>query len=81
MVPGRFFRDHKGAINSLDFHPTDDVMVTVERDVERAAALEAAAREELKREEDAQRHQRAPSGGKLGRALTAKLMKDRAKAR
>ena len=29
MVPGRFFRDHKGAINSLDFHPTDDVMVTV----------------------------------------------------
>ena len=59
----------------------DDVMVTVERDVERAAALEAAAREELKREEDAQRHQRAPSGGKLGRALTAKLMKDRAKAR
>ena len=29
MVPGRFFRDHKGPINSLDFHPTDDVMVTV----------------------------------------------------
>ena len=29
MAPGRFFRDHKGAVNSLDFHHTEDVMVTV----------------------------------------------------
>lgn len=29
MAPGRFFRDHKGAINSLDFHHSEDVMVTV----------------------------------------------------
>jgi hypothetical protein len=29
MVPGRFFRDHKAAVNSLDFHHTEDVMVTV----------------------------------------------------
>ena len=29
MMPGRFFRDHKAAVNSLDFHHTEDVMVTV----------------------------------------------------
>ena len=29
MGPGRFFREHKGAVNSLDFHHTEDVMVTV----------------------------------------------------
>ncbi|EEH60425.1 COMPASS/Set1C complex protein [Micromonas pusilla CCMP1545] len=29
MAPGRFFRDHTGPINSLDFHHTEDVMVTV----------------------------------------------------
>jgi COMPASS component SWD2 len=29
MAPGRFFRDHKGPINSLDFHHSEDVMVTV----------------------------------------------------
>jgi len=29
MAPGRFFRDHKAAINSLDFHHTEDVLATV----------------------------------------------------
>ena len=28
MAPGRFFRDHKGPINSLDFHHSEDLLVT-----------------------------------------------------
>ena len=28
MAPGRFFRDHTSAVNALDFHHTEDALVT-----------------------------------------------------
>ena len=28
MSPGRFFRDHASAVNALDFHHTEDALVT-----------------------------------------------------
>jgi COMPASS component SWD2 len=28
MAPGRFYRDHEGAVNALDFHHTEDALVT-----------------------------------------------------
>jgi COMPASS component SWD2 len=41
MAPGQFFRHHKGAVNSLDFHHTEDVMVTVGASTRAHAVLHA----------------------------------------
>ena len=34
MAPGRFFRDHTSAVNALDFHHTEDALVTTGDDDE-----------------------------------------------